>query len=226
MMSQIARDDRIAYDVIDAILDLTRLEMAFGRSLEAFEKVDLEEFEFSQELEGDEERAEYFNELVSSQEREASRFSEIYGQSTFLTGYSLLEFGSLRIAENYLIMTGSDLKIDKFKGTGICKVKNMIAEMWSNEHSIDPKMWDEIDFYRKLRNSLAHQTGLLDEDGGRDRDIELISLISNRHGVFLRPFGRLRQVVVRDFFVRHALSQCRKFLEELNKQLDKRLEQC
>ena len=228
LLRGLSSDSRIRFDAIEATGELIFLESAMELSLDSIRSFALEKSEYEfvlEEINSDTSDSDDEPPIDYSKRLEARRLEELTLQSSFVTGYSVFEFGCLMICDAYLKLSGSGLNISDIAGSGMERVKIVVAKICAAPHVFQLDQWKEILTLRDLRNVLAHEIGVVDLEAKHSK---LKSLLAGFVGVQFVGFGFGSQsrVILSDYFVRHAFSVFRDFLRQLHSELEAKVKAC
>lgn len=177
----------INFDVYDAELRLADISRAFEAAEHGLAGAPEREQEFIASVmqdHPDATSADVADYLLNEASEEIGRSRQSICHAFVLANYSVFEFGVLRIAENYLKATESQLAIRDFAGSGYEKFL-VIAKKLASVALHNEELWEKIPHYRSIRNSIAHNGGFCVNEDEKNKVAKVLALLGD---------SRLREV--------------------------------
>lgn len=189
-------------------------------TMSAIERMPLQSTEEMDELSGrlfdgwtDEEKRGFYAERL----RESDEFETANCLSVLCAAYAMLEHTLNKVAEGALQKRGSNLLLKDFSGRGIERSKLALTKGAGISWSSVNQTWVRIREYGVLRNLFMHKAGLV-EPSQKD-----IGKLRSYPDVGLKKFGDfddLKQIVIKDHYVRTAIETMQDFLEQIHREIE------
>jgi hypothetical protein len=111
----------------------------------------------------EDEREAYFDNNLDTFELLATRFPNQQYQSLVVLTYTVAETRLIFVSKSLLWASATRLTLSDLAGSSpFQKARKVISQIAGL--AIDPQLWDEVDAYRRIRNCIVHNAGVLESE--------------------------------------------------------------
>jgi hypothetical protein len=201
------------------LMHLRTLSALTDEALESMPLKEVSEYEDIQERLGElsvEELKEDRDHFIQSCYMRQEALERLASLSTLSSAFAALEFTLTMTAENVLKLSELTSKVSDFQGQGLERAKLILRKVGGVTTAFNSAEWEKIQSYKKLRNKIMHNGGLVEKNS-----IDANSLAKMEHIGFI-DFGdghSFQQIHVPNFVVRSACADFETFLEKLHNEI-------